>query len=100
MCICILNNMRIICLYLFQWFTYSLKQLRYFGIIEYIKKKYYRSSCSRDLGVSAGSGAEKMDLQLQQSSFYLLIMGFILGFIAFVGELIYHKVSERKICCF
>ncbi|XP_037776784.1 uncharacterized protein LOC119573754 [Penaeus monodon] len=66
----------------------SLKWLRYYGILEKIKSRYYVSTCDR----SRGDGVKKMDITMMQSSFYVAGIGWSLAGTVFLLELILYRL--------
>nr|XP_053630442.1 uncharacterized protein LOC128687123 [Cherax quadricarinatus] len=75
----------------------SLKWLRYYGILEHIKARYYRPRCySTKDAKKNNEGSKKMDLGKMQASFYILGLGLCLGFLNFLAELL---LFFFKRCC-
>ncbi|XP_042235046.1 uncharacterized protein LOC121874827 [Homarus americanus] len=74
----------------------SLKWLRYYGILEQIKSRYYQSRCQTTKGLKSREGPNKMDILMMQSSFYVLGVGCSVGMSVFVAEIV--VVTLRKYC--
>lgn len=68
----------------------SLKWLRYYGILEKIKSRYYVSTCDR----SKGDGVKKMDITMMQSSFYIAGIGWSTAAAVFLLEIILYRLMR------
>ncbi|XP_069188216.1 glutamate receptor ionotropic, delta-2-like [Procambarus clarkii] len=66
----------------------TMKWLRYYGVLEHIKVGYYRSRCYSTQRLKSREAPKKMDLVMMQSSFYVLGLGWSLGIIVFLTELL------------
>ncbi|XP_064108899.1 glutamate receptor ionotropic, delta-2-like isoform X2 [Macrobrachium nipponense] len=73
----------------FYQFDNIMQWLRYFGIIEHTKKRYYSAACE----VKDSSDVIKpMSVIQVQGSFYILGIGLLVGFFIFLVEIMWSKV--------
>ncbi|XP_071535560.1 uncharacterized protein [Panulirus ornatus] len=75
----------------------ALKWLRYYGLLEHIKSRYYVSRCQSTQGLKARDGPSKLDLLITQSSFYVIGIGWALGSAAFLAEWMVFVTLQK--CC-
>ncbi|XP_042890205.1 glutamate receptor ionotropic, kainate 5-like [Penaeus japonicus] len=71
----------------------SLKWLRYYGILENIRSRYYLSTCDRSKG---GDGVKKMDITMMQSSFYVAGIGWSVAATVFLLEGIVSRLMHMS----
>ncbi|XP_068201842.1 glutamate receptor ionotropic, delta-1-like [Palaemon carinicauda] len=71
---------------IFYQFDKTMQWLRYFGIIEHTKRRYYSVAC--EVRVSSG-GIRPMSVIQVQGSFYVLGIGLFFGFVIFLVEVIW-----------